>query len=75
MEPTEFTKCKNDIVYFAKKYCRVNNEPIIIYKYQEKLLRAIQYAIQNDHTLMLSGSRYGKRLCLNIYKNWNKKYS
>ena len=63
----EIIKCKSDIVYFAKKYCKiihvdrglVDFEP---YPYQEKMLRHMQ---DNRFSILKTGRQMGKCVSIN----------
>lgn len=60
-ELEEIIKCKNDIIYFANKYCYLKTETgkrhIVLRPYQEKILRNYQ---NNRFNITLASRQIGK---------------
>lgn len=70
-ELEEIIKCKNDIIYFANKYCYLKTETgkrhIILRPYQEKLLRNYQ---NNRFNITLASRQIGKTTTTAIFATW-----
>lgn len=70
-ELEEIIKCKNDIIYFANKYCYLKTETgkrhIVLRPYQEKILRNYQ---NNRFNITLASRQIGKTTTTAIFATW-----
>ncbi|WIC41526.1 terminase family protein [Chryseobacterium phage MA9V-1] len=71
-EVEEFLRCKEDIIYFANKYCKLVDDTgmtnnITLRKYQKRLLRAMQ---TKKYVIILSGRQIGKTTTTAIFLLW-----
>ncbi len=71
-EKEEFAHCKIDLMYFAEKYCKLKTssgrtEPIVLRKYQKRILKSIQ---NNPYTIILAGRQVGKTTTTAIAILW-----
>jgi len=67
----ELTKCANNVIYFANKYCYAMTDDgvqrIKLRDYQEDVLRDYQ---ENKQCVFLSSRQIGKTICSGIFLTW-----
>lgn len=71
-EINELIKCKNDIIYFAEKYCKIKTEEgqythFNLRPYQKKALKGM---VENNYLIYLASRQIGKTVMSSIFMLW-----